>query len=359
MRPDSIPGLISIIIPTYNRASLITASLDSVLAQTYRPIEIILVDDGSSDNTREVVTEWALKADVGLAVRYFHQANQGGCAARNRGLVESQGEFVNFLDSDDRLLPGALQRKVDCLRSSAAPYCYDRGERVDGEGKPLGYHGRPWTAYGGLFFLTYHFDAAGPLIRRSLCIQVGPWHDSLSGSQEVEYFARLKLHGGRGTFLDEVGHVVVEHAGSRITNSPQYMRDALKVRELILSTIRKAGPQYAHEADFEEGMLMLIYAAEATKAYHAGNLDHALFYLKKARQFGYRVWHARWLITLHEFLPWNLFVHLYFLVREWFHSFKNVLRGVLGVRGQETESCNVDALYTRLKEVVKTPAPPK
>jgi len=346
MKPDGVPGLVSIIIPAYNRASLIAESLDSVLAQTYRPIEVVVVDDGSADNTREVVREWTLKADAGLAVRYFHQANQGGCAARNRGLRESQGEFINFLDSDDRLLPEALQRKVGCLQSTNAPYCYDLGERVDEEGKPLGYHGRPWSAYDGLFFLTYHFDVVGPLIRRSLCIQTGPWHESLSGSQEVEYFSRLKLHGGRGVFLEKVGHVLLEHTGSRITNSPQYLRDALKVRELVLSAIRQAGPEYAHEASFEEGKLRLTYAADATRAYQDGHLEQALFCLKKAHQFGYSNWHVRAIFALNRRSLRPACLRLYFGLRGAVQAARRCLRRFAPhrVRPDPTEE-----LYQRLE----------
>jgi glycosyltransferase involved in cell wall biosynthesis len=345
MSPESVPGLISVIIPTYNRASLIAASMDSVLVQTYRPIELIVVDDGSSDNTQEVVSEWALKADARLAVRYFHQANKGGCAARNRGLRESRGEFISFLDSDDRLLPRALQRKVDCLRAGNAPYCYDRGERVDGQGKSLGYHGRSWSAYGGLFFLTYHFDSAGPLIRRSLCIQVGPWHNSLSGSQEVEYFARLKLHGGRGIFLDEVGHVVVEHAGSRITNSLEYTRDALKVKELLLSTIRKAGPEFAHEATFLRGWLMLTHAQFAVQFHKKKDYRNALASLAKARQFGYCNWHVRAILAFNQSTFRPTTTRLYFSLRDLMHAVRCRVRRFRPAGGERDP---VADLYKRL-----------
>jgi glycosyltransferase involved in cell wall biosynthesis len=320
MIPDGVPGLVSIIIPTYNRASLIATALDSVLAQTYRPIEIVIVDDGSSDNTREVVNEWALKADARLAVRYFHQANQGGCTARNRGLRESRGEFINFLDSDDRLLPEALQRKVDCLRSSPAPYCYARGERVDDEGRPLGQHGRPWTAYGGQFFLVYHFDTNGPLIRRELCQQIGPWDESLRGCQEEEYFARLKLHGGRGTFLDEVGHVVVEHDASRVLGSKGHREAFLPAREKMLLSIQAAGPAFAHEAEFLTTFLRLNYAQNATQAWRKGDHSLAVANLQKAQGYGYRRWHVSWFLVAARLLGARLCAPLYFGLREWLHG---------------------------------------
>jgi glycosyltransferase involved in cell wall biosynthesis len=325
MRPEGVAGLISVITPTYNRATFIATTLDSVLAQTYRPIEIIVVDDGSSDNTGPVIMEWKRKADAGLAVRYFRQENQGGCAARNRGLRESRGEFINFLDSDDRLLPDALQRKVDCLRSSPAPYCYDLGERVDGDGKLVGHHGRPWSAYGGKFFLVYHFDITGPLVRRGLCQKIGPWDESLRGCQEEEYFARLKLHGGRGTFLDQIGHVVVEHEENRVVGSKGHRRAFLPAREKMLQSIQLAGPAYAQEAEFLTALLRLNYAQNATQAWREGDCNRAVANLQKARDYGYSSWHVTWFLTATRLVGAKLFAPLYFSLRERLHNMRGRL----------------------------------
>src|SRR5690606_31994309 len=99
------PGLVSVIIPTYNRSGLLLEALDSLARQTYRPIEAIVVDDGSSDDTPEAVNRWisGLVSGDGLRVRYHRQSNKGAPSARNRGLIESRGEFIQFLDSDDLL----------------------------------------------------------------------------------------------------------------------------------------------------------------------------------------------------------------------------------------------------------------
>ena len=81
--------------------------MDSVYKQTYRPIEIIVVDDGSTDNTCQVINEWGSKyaEDNGFRLQYFFQENAGAPVARNLGMIESQGEFIQFLDSDDLLHP--------------------------------------------------------------------------------------------------------------------------------------------------------------------------------------------------------------------------------------------------------------
>jgi len=104
-----VPGMVSVVIPTYNRAEVVRASIESVLAQTHRNIEVIVVDDGSRDHTRQVVESY------GDPVRYVYQANAGVSAARNTGFVHARGEFVALLDSDDQFLPWKLEAQLRVL----------------------------------------------------------------------------------------------------------------------------------------------------------------------------------------------------------------------------------------------------
>ncbi len=103
------PNLVSVIIPCYNHAQFLRQAIESVLAQTYSDFEIVVVDDGSSDNTAEVVMRYPL-------VRYVYQENAGLASARNTGLRHSRGKFLVFLDADDRLLPDALETGICCMR---------------------------------------------------------------------------------------------------------------------------------------------------------------------------------------------------------------------------------------------------
>src|SRR5262245_47409787 len=95
-------GLVSVLVPTYNRSKLVRRAVESALAQSYRRLEVLVVDDGSSDDTRQVIE------GMDPRVRYIRQANAGVSAARNRGIAEARGEFVAFLDSDDEWLPWKL-----------------------------------------------------------------------------------------------------------------------------------------------------------------------------------------------------------------------------------------------------------
>jgi glycosyltransferase involved in cell wall biosynthesis len=101
-----MPKSVSVVIPTYNYGRFIRDALSSVLAQTRSPAEIIVVDDGSTDETAAVV------AAFGNAVRYIRQDNAGVCAARNLGVSESTSELIAFLDADDTLEPSNLEKQV-------------------------------------------------------------------------------------------------------------------------------------------------------------------------------------------------------------------------------------------------------
>lgn len=108
-----VRDLVSVIIPTYNRAHLICGAIDSVLSQTYGSIEVLVVDDGSRDDSAELIRS---RYGADARVRYFWQENQGVSAARNRGLREARGEFIALLDSDDLWLPAKLEAQVQVLR---------------------------------------------------------------------------------------------------------------------------------------------------------------------------------------------------------------------------------------------------
>lgn len=106
---------ISVVIPTYNRAGLLPAALDSVFAQTFPGgIEVVVVDDGSKDNTAEVIRPY-LDRGGRVTVRYLPRTNAGVCATRNFGLTQCGGELVAFLDSDDEWLPDKLAKQVALL----------------------------------------------------------------------------------------------------------------------------------------------------------------------------------------------------------------------------------------------------
>src|SRR5688500_18381722 len=108
--------LVSVIIPTYNRAGMLRRALQSVCAQTHAHLEVILVDDGSTDDTELVVRDFE-----DHRFSYIRQSNSGAPAARNAGIGRARGEFVAFLDSDDERLPDKVTAQLNRFRTSELP----------------------------------------------------------------------------------------------------------------------------------------------------------------------------------------------------------------------------------------------
>ena len=123
---------VSVIIPTYNSANYLPAAIESVLSQSFQDFEVIVIDDGSTDNTAMVVRDYEPR------IRYFCQTNSGVSKARNRGIEESKGEYVAFLDSDDTWLTDKLEHQIRALNQNPDyRVCYTAFVCVDEHLKPI------------------------------------------------------------------------------------------------------------------------------------------------------------------------------------------------------------------------------
>src|ERR1035438_6021495 len=109
-----MPDLVSVIIPSYNRAYCVAHAIDSALAQTHGNVEAMVIDDGSKDHTRDFIQQTYGHEP---RVKYLYQENQGVAAARNTGLRQAQGDFIAFLDSDDLWKPWKVEMQLACLRA--------------------------------------------------------------------------------------------------------------------------------------------------------------------------------------------------------------------------------------------------
>jgi glycosyltransferase involved in cell wall biosynthesis len=182
-------GLVSIIIPCYNQAHFLNEAIESVLAQSYPHFEIIVVDDGSIDNTSEVAVRYP-------EVRCIRQDNQGVNAARNTGLRHSKGEYLVFLDADDRLLPGALKAGLECF--DAHPEC----ALVAGHCHLIATDGasvRKWRQSSHIvsdLYLTLlsrkHWVNPGAVMQRRAALEyVGDFDPSISASEDYDLYFRI------------------------------------------------------------------------------------------------------------------------------------------------------------------------
>lgn len=248
------PGLVSTIIPVHNRAAMLREAVESVMAQTYRPIEVIVADDGSTDETGRDADVLAA-AYPGL-VRVVHGPRRGPGPAREAGRRVAAGEFIQYLDSDDRLLPRKFEWQVDALRrrpdcGAAYGYLQACGE-PEATRQPLKWTGRELLTLFPWLLVDRWWSTNCPLYRRSVCDAVGPWSD-LRYSQDWEYDGRV---GALRTRLVQVKQFVAEyrrHGGARQTGSGDWLAPADRVRffGLMLKHARAAevdpgGPEMRH-----------------------------------------------------------------------------------------------------------------
>ena len=189
---------ISVVIPVYNRANLLPATLRSLLAQTVPAGEILVVDDGSTDGTAEVAESF------GATVRVIRQANAGPGAARNRGFAESRGEYIHFFDSDDLALPNKHEVQLAALKASGADIAY--GPWVKGQIGETSFHPEGLVLQqgglpeGDLVESLLTFWSMVPhacLFRRSIIERTAGFPEDLFAGEDQLMFLRCLLAGAK------------------------------------------------------------------------------------------------------------------------------------------------------------------
>lgn len=240
-----MPNLVSTVIPVHNRPRMLREAVDSVLAQTWRPIEILICDDGSTDATVDVGR--ALAAEHPQVVRYQWNPNRGAGPARETGRLLARGEFIQYLDSDDRLSPRKFEVQVAALRANPdcgiaygqIRLCPDGAAPID---RPHKWSGRNLPTLFPWLLVDRWWSTNSPLWRRSLCDQIGPWSD-LRYSQDWEYDSRAGALGARLVHCPEYVGEQRQHGEARQTGSGAWLAPPDRVRFLwaLFDHARTAG----------------------------------------------------------------------------------------------------------------------
>lgn len=255
---DVVHNLVSTIIPVYNRPTMLREAVDSVLRQTHGELEVIIVDDGSTDDTPRVGEE--LTRENPDRIRYLRKPNSGPGPSRELGRLAARGEFIQYLDSDDLLRPQKFERQVRALREHpdcGAAYgwiCVHPVGRPALE-KPFKGSGSPREFLFPRILADRWWNTDCPLWRRSLCDQIGPWSD-LKWSQDWEYDARAGALGAKLAYCPEWVCDERHHRESRQTSSANWMepvrlRERLRFLQMIFDHAERAGvpsdsPDRAH-----------------------------------------------------------------------------------------------------------------
>jgi glycosyltransferase involved in cell wall biosynthesis len=252
--------LVSTIIPVYNRAALLEEAVASVLAQTYPHIEIIIVDDGSTDDTPRVADDFAREHPK--KIRVIHQSNTGPGLAREAGRLIARGEFIQYLDSDDLLLPRKFELQVagldanpDCGVSYGMTRFYERGAKVIDV--PWKRTGEKITTMFPSFLESRWWGTSTPLYRRSVIDAVGPW-TGLLNEEDWEYDCRIAAQGMRLHYVSEFISDEREHEGERLSRGGTKQQNKLKNRAAAHEHILK----HAWSAGMTDAPEMQHYARE-------------------------------------------------------------------------------------------------
>lgn len=215
LNSEFIKGLVSIIIPTYNRANLIGETIESIFQQDYKKIEIIIIDDGSTDNTKQVVDVYKLLAPEGISVNYVRQEKKGGSAARNLGAKYSTGEFIQFFDSDDLMYTDYISKRLNILKEKIEfNFCVcncdfnDTSTNIKLPESRLDLKKQSLEGMldEGLPIMTHSLIAS-----RKVFSSLGAWNENILRGQDVEYFSRLFFQGLKGIWIPDILYMVRVH----------------------------------------------------------------------------------------------------------------------------------------------------
>lgn len=199
-------SVVSIIIPTFNRAQLIAETLDSIILQTHRDWECIVIDDHSSDTTKEVVKSYCEK-DV--RIKYFHLPagkNTGANSARNYGLHQSKGDYIIWFDSDDLMTPGHIEGKLKKIQNRNLDFVVARTQNFRGEEMltPYTYEKKEYGIKAADFILLkIHWYTYDVMLKRKVAEKIS-WNEKMKSWQDYNYFCKMLLVTENGAYLDEI-----------------------------------------------------------------------------------------------------------------------------------------------------------
>ena len=307
-------GLVSIVVPVFNRPRFLVEAVESALVQTYRELEVVVVDDASTDETPQAVA--SLVARGGGRVRALRSdANVGPGGSRELGRRHARGEFVQYLDSDDLLLPHKLDLQVAALRrktEAGIAYGWTRMHRFDGtlEDRPYKRTAEAVDAVFPAFLAGRVWNTVTPLYRASVTDALGPWSD-LRLEEDWEYDCRAGTLGVRLAHVEDWVCDFRDHSGPRLGPGaplePRRLREQARAHEMIHGHAVAAGvlPEVAEMAHFARALFLLARRCGAAGLHGEAR---SLFRLARAASAPDRArgWDFRLIGLLAPILGWRL-----------------------------------------------------
>lgn len=291
-----MPPTISAVIPTFNRAKLLAEAVDSALQQTHPPDEIIVVDDGSTDNTEQVVAQY------GGRLRYIRQENSGPAGARNHGIRVASGDFIAFLDSDDLWVKDRLERQLKALaQHPGLDFLFGLEAKFSAERQFAACEIKERDVLAILnaadcvvpnpfaLLLKENFvPTSSVLVRRTCLATVGEMDASVVPAEDYDCWLRLALHGFRFGFVNAILCKRRLHQGNLVNQWVTLAASAAKV----LSRYRDQSP--AQREQVTRRLNNLHYDLGSRLLYQR-EFGRALHYLRQANPSGRTrlVWYGK------------------------------------------------------------------
>ena len=247
-------GLVSIIIPTHNRVDIISETLDSVINQDYKNIEILVVDDYSTDDTESVVMNYVLRFPQ---ISYYKSIQKGACAARNLGILKSKGEYIQFVDDDDWLAENFISKRLDALVANSDlgfATCNMLYKKEKDSKDILKYFSMDQLEHNIETHLLYSaLPAPLFLFRRTTITKIGLWDETCLRYQDIRYYHRLFLYSIKGIWLPDYLYWV------RIHNNSISKKKDLKTIISICTVFMNIEKEWKDLNRYNEKMDRIIY----------------------------------------------------------------------------------------------------
>ncbi len=272
---------VSIIIPAYNGDRFIGTALDSLFSQTYTAYEVIVIDDGSIDRTRQVLEPYFDR------IQYLYQDNQGVAAARNRGLELARGEFVVWLDQDDVCWPDKLAVQVACFQAHPEVGIVHSGWRlIDDKNQPIR-DITPWQnvpvldAAGWLQWMPVLFSAM--MFRRDWLARVGQLDSQFKQACDVDLVQRLALLGCQTVWVEQITVGYRQHDRNDSLNTPLQAEESWSVRRKVFA--RSDLPQNIRDLENPVCYSTLVWIA--WRLCYTNRISEMTWYLEQSLNYKY------------------------------------------------------------------------
>ncbi|BAY21843.1 glycosyl transferase, group 2 family protein [Calothrix sp. NIES-2100] len=291
---------LSIIIPTFNRARLLAEAVESILIQFPPVYEIVIADDASNDETQFLCAKWQQIESPTRLIVARNEKNLGAQVSRNRGIVRSTGDYIFFMDSDDVLAENAIFPLLSKLEEDInLDYVYGQVVIVDSKLQPINNLNPIGSNFSGIpkDIAGYHWHTMGAIYRRSYLQKVGFWNEELTGSQDWEFQARVKIAGGKGQFIKHLVGLWREHSAERV-GTKTFRYDY--IQSVIHSCI--AIRDKAHEMNLLDSALELRLVGKIL--IHSMEFSEKGYYSERNRGFEY----ALQTLDKNIFLKWMIYV---------------------------------------------------